>query len=245
MTTDLSGKVIVVTGGARGQGAAHTRRLAERGAVVYALDLRDELGTALQDELTGRGLDVRYRHHDVVSEADWDALVRHIDSAHGSLDVLVNNAGILHIAEIAEQTLAEFEQVMAVNCTGVFLGMNRCWELLARARGSIVNIASVFGLHSNTGFVAYTASKAAVVGMTRTAAVEGARVGIRANCISPGNVRAQPQRDEGEAYVRDISPMRRGADPDEISTVVEFLASPASSYVTGAEIPVDGGFSVV
>ncbi|MER8072966.1 SDR family NAD(P)-dependent oxidoreductase [Streptomyces sp. NPDC094034] len=243
MTTDFTGKVVVVTGGARGQGAAHTTLFAELGATVYSLDLLDDLGTELQKSLTSRGLNVTYHHHDVTSEADWDALVADLDTRHEALDVLVNNAGIVHTAEIPEENLVQFQRVLSVNTTGVFLGMNKCWTLLANARGSIVNIASVYGLHSNPGYVAYTASKAAVVGMTRTAAVEGAEIGIRANCISPGTVQTQQLADEGRSYVREATPMDRGADPREISNVVAFLASPAASFITGVEVPVDGGFS--
>jgi NAD(P)-dependent dehydrogenase (short-subunit alcohol dehydrogenase family) len=157
--------------------------------------------------------------------------------------VLINNAGIVHTCDIPDETLDRFEKTLRVNTTGVFLGMRALWPLLAVHGGSIINVASVYGLHSNPGYLAYTASKAAVVGMTRTAAIEGASIGIRANAVSPGTVQTEQLKDEGKSYVRDATPMNRGAAPREISTVVQFLASSASSFVTGAEIPVDGGFS--
>ena len=211
---------------------------------MYALDLRDELGEALEKELRGEGLDVTYRHHDVTSQRDWADLVEHIAARHGTLDVLVNNAGIVHTCDLAEEDLDRFETVMRVNATGVFLGMKSCWDLLkSTGEGAIVNIASVYGQRSNPGYVAYTASKAAVIGMTRTAAIEGADVGIRANVVSPGTVQTSQLKDEGKSYVRDATPMDRGADTSEISRTVAFLASADASFVTGAELIVDGGFS--
>ena len=242
--TDFTSKVVAITGGARGQGAAHTRYFAEHGGSVYALDLRDELGEALEKELRGEGLDVTYRHHDVTSQRDWADLVEHIAARHGTLDVLVNNAGIVHTCDLAEEDLHRFETVMRVNATGVFLGMKSCWDLLkSTGAGAIVNIASVYGQRSNPGYVAYTASKAAVIGMTRTAAIEGADVGIRANVVSPGTVQTSQLKDEGKSYVRDATPMDRGADTSEIPRTVAFLASADASFVTGAELIVDGGFS--
>jgi 3alpha(or 20beta)-hydroxysteroid dehydrogenase len=242
---DFTGQVIVVTGGARGQGAAHVRLMAERGAVLYALDLRDEEGAKLEESLQSQGHDVTYRHHDVASVEDWEVLVADLDSRHGRLDVLVNNAGIVHTATITDESLQGFERVMRVNATGTFLGMKSCWSLLAASdAASIVNIASVYGLHSNPGYVAYTASKAAVIGMTKTAAMEGAPLGIRANVISPGTVQTEQLKDEEHGYVREATPLDRGADVSEIAACVAFLASCDSSFVTGVELHVDGGFAV-
>jgi len=150
----------------------------------------------------------------------------------------------VHTCDLAEEDLDRFETVMRVNATGVFLGMKSCWDLLkSTGEGAIVNIASVYGQRSNPGYVAYTASKAAVIGMTRTAAIEGADVGIRANVVSPGTVQTSQLKDEGKSYVRDATPMDRGADTSEISRTVAFLASADASFVTGAELIVDGGFS--
>lgn len=243
MSLEFESRIAVVTGGARGQGAAHARALATRGATVYALDLLDAEGQRLEREAVGRGLRIRYRHHDVASEQDWDELTEEIDVEHGGAGILVNNAGIVHSAHLADETLDAFERTLRVNVTGVFLGMRHLWGLLSRAGGAVVNTSSVYGQVSAPGYAAYSASKAAVIGLTKTAAAEGAPLGIRVNALLPGTVQTAQLADEEASYVRQSTPMERGAAPEELAQVVTFLVGDDASFITGEEIRVDGGFS--
>ncbi len=240
---ELRDRVAVVTGGARGQGAAHSRALAAAGATVYALDLLDAEGEGLAADAAAEGLDIRYRHHDVTSEEAWLALAEEVGREHGALGILVNNAGIVHSASIVDETAAAFETTLRVNATGVFLGMKHLWGLLAERGGAVVNTSSVYGQVSAPGYVAYTASKAAVIGMTKTAAAEGAPLGIRVNALLPGTVQTAQLADEDSSFVRQSTPLDRGAEPSELAEVVLFLVSDRSSFITGEEIRVDGGFS--
>jgi len=240
---ELRDRVAVVTGGARGQGAAHARALATAGARVYALDLLDAEGEGLASNAAADGLDIRYRHHDVTSEEAWRALAEEIEREHGALHILVNNAGIVHSASIADETVAGFEAILRVNATGVFLGMKQLWGLLAARGGAVVNTSSVYGQVSAPGYIAYTASKAAVIGMTKTAAAEGAPLGIRVNALLPGTVQTAQLADEDSSFVRQSTPLGRGAEPSELAEAVLFLVSDRSSFITGEEIRVDGGFS--
>jgi NAD(P)-dependent dehydrogenase (short-subunit alcohol dehydrogenase family) len=160
----------------------------------------------------------------------------------GHLDVLVNNAGVVRVAPVVEETDDGWRTTMAVNATGVFYGMRAAIPALRRADGgSIVNIASIYGPVGAPGYVAYTASKGAVIAMTKVAALEHAQHGIRVNAICPGPVRTPMSEDEGDASV-DVTPVRRRAEPGEISAAVAFLASDDAVYVTGAELAVDGGY---
>lgn len=236
-------KVVVVTGAARGQGVEHSLSFARDGAIVYALDLRDDLGAELEAKASREGLDVRYRNHDVGDEASWKDLTSHIENEHGAVHVLVNNAGIVHTCDLKDEDVTRFERVLHVNVTGVFLGMKSLWQLLQTDGGSVINVASVYGLFSSPGYAAYTASKAAVIGITKTAAVEGATIGIRVNAVSPGTVLTPMLKDEGSTYVLDNTPMARGAMPVEISNAIRFLASDDASFITGTELRVDGGFT--
>lgn len=240
----LEGKVALVTGAARGQGEAEVRLFAAEGAKVVAADVRVEEGERLAAEL---GDDVVFVGLDVADEAAWQAAVAATLDRFGALHVLVNNAGIGHTAPFAEHTLADYERVVAVNQTGVFLGMRSVIAPMREAGGgSIVNISSGAGLRATKYMVAYAASKYAVTGMTAAGALELARYGIRVNSIHPGVVDTPMLGDsfdrESNALVR-TTPMRRMAAPEEIANVALFLASDESSYMTGAHVPVDGGIT--
>jgi 3alpha(or 20beta)-hydroxysteroid dehydrogenase len=232
-------RVAIVTGGARGQGASHAERLAREGATVIAVDVLDAEGEQTAARLRAGGLDVSYRHLDVTDPAGWQALVADCER----LDVVVNNAGVIHVAPLVEETLAAWNELFAVNATGTLLGMQAAIPAMrAAGGGSIVNVASIFGVTASEGYVAYTASKAAVLAMTKTAALEHAADGIRVNAICPGGVSTPMNEHEPEGGVVPLTPLGRRAHVSEISGAVAFLASDDASFVTGTELVVDGGY---
>jgi len=243
----LDGKVALITGGARGMGKSHVRHFVAEGARVVLGDVRDEQGTAVAG---GLGPDAcRYVHHDVTSEGDWADAVAATVAAFGRLDILVNNAGILQHAPIAEMALADFRRVLEVNLVGCWLGIKHAIApMTAAGGGSIINISSIEGFAGAAGLSAYSASKFAVRGLTRTAAQELGRHGIRVNSVHPGGVltsmaftAAQAFAEVDQAALFKAMPIPRLAEPIEISRLVAFLASDASSYSTGAEFVADGG----
>ena len=240
----LDGKVAIVTGAARGQGEAEARLFAREGAKVVIGDVLVDAGEALAAEL---GPDAVFVRHDVSDEVAWEAVVATALERFGGVHVLVNNAGIGHTAPIADHTVADYQRVVAVNQTGVFLGMRSVVPpMTAGGGGSIVNISSGAGLRATKYMIAYAATKYAVTGMTAAGALELARYKIRVNSIHPGVVDT-PMLGEffdrnNDSLVR-TTPMRRMARPDEIANVALFLASDESSYMTGAHVPVDGGIT--
>src|SRR3954471_12848307 len=242
--SSLEGKVALVSGGARGMGAAEVRLLHAGGASVVAADVLDDDGKALADELGDR---VRFVHLDVTSEEQWLDVVAQTEREFGKLDVLVNNAGILRFNAIADIPLEEFRQVIDVNLVGVFLGMKAAIPAMKRAGGgSIVNISSTEGLGGTVFCGAYTASKFAVRGITKVAAIEYGSDKIRVNSVHPGGIDTPMTRavmDEGgRKYVgKKVAGLKRMGEAEEVASVVAFLASDDSSYCTGAEFVVDGG----
>jgi len=240
----LDGKVAIVSGGARGMGAAEVRRLHADGASVVAADVLDDDGKALADELGDR---VRFVHLDVTSEEEWLSVVEQTERELGKVDVLVNNAGILKFNEIANTPLDEFRQVIDVNLIGVFLGMKAVIPAMKRAGGgSIVNISSTEGLAGTVFCGAYTASKFGVRGITKVAAIEYGADKIRCNSVHPGGIDTPMTRavmdEEGRKYVgKKVAGLKRMGEAEEVASVVAFLASDDSSYCTGAEFVVDGG----
>ena len=241
----LDGKVALITGGARGMGKSHVRHFVAEGARVVFGDVRDDQGRYVAAGLGEQSC--RYIHHDVTAEDDWAAAVALAAEAFGRLDVLVNNAGILTFAPIAEMPLADFRRVLEVNAVGCWLGMKAVIDPMTRAGGgSIVNISSIEGFAGADGLSAYTASKFAIRGMTKVAAQELAQFGIRVNSVHPGGVltrmivESAGARSDGEAFIKSM-PLGQLAEPVEISRLVAYLASDESSYSTGSEFVADGG----
>jgi 3alpha(or 20beta)-hydroxysteroid dehydrogenase len=237
----LDGKVVLITGAARGQGAAAVRACAAEGARVLAADVRDDQGKALAEDL---GDAVEYVHLDVSSEQDWADAV----GKAGRLDVLVNNAGVLHFSALADTKLEDYERVIRINQIGAFLGMRAVVPAMREAGGgSIVNVSSIEGLAAAPYLVAYVASKFAIRGMTKVAAMELGEHGIRVNSVHPGMIDTDMVRDAAGGAEIDLAPigrkvaLRRVGRPDEIAGLVVFLASDESSYCTGAEFVADGG----
>jgi 3alpha(or 20beta)-hydroxysteroid dehydrogenase len=242
MTARLAGKTALISGGARGQGAAHGRRLAEEGAAVILGDILDDAGEAHAAALRAAGHSVHYLHLDVTNPHDWDTAVHTAEERFGRLDVLVNNAGVVRVAATVDETDDGWHNTLTVNATGVFYGMRAAIPALRRAGGgSIINVASIYGPVGAPGYIAYTASKGAVIAMTKVAALEHAHDRIRVNAIIPGPVRSPMSEQEGDASV-DVTPLRRRAEPEEISAAVVFLASDDAVYMTGAELAIDGGY---
>ena len=241
----LEGKVGLISGGARGQGAAAVRAFAAEGARVVVGDILDDEGKTLADELGEAAL---YVHLDVTSEEDWPAAVGAAESAFGRLDVLMNNAGILKFGKLSDMPLDDFMAVVNVNQVGVFLGMRAAVPAMKRAGGgSIINISSVEGLRGLPRLVAYTGSKFAVRGMSKAAAVELGRHKIRVNSVHPGFIDTPMTRAQGlegvdvdKLFEKGI-PLGRAGTPRDIVNMVVFLASDESAYCTGAEFVVDGG----
>jgi len=247
----LRDKVAIITGAARGQGAEEARLFVAEGAQVVATDILDDEGKALAAEL---GDAVTYLHHDVRREEDWAQVVAEAEGRFGKVDVLVNNAGVLVTGKMThEVTLPEYLAVIEVNQVGVFLGMRAVVPaMLTQRAGSIINISSYNGLAGLGGMVAYTASKFAVRGMTKVAALEYGKAGVRVNSVHPGGVDTEMTRalwggrpltpaEEQMAYGR--TAIGRVGQAAEIGAAVVFLASDESSFCTGAEFVVDGGMS--
>jgi len=241
----LDGKVALITGGARGMGKSHVRHFVAEGARVVFGDVLDDKGAKVAAGLDGQCC--RYIHHDVTSEAQWAAAVATAVDTFGRLDVLVNNAGVLKFAPIADMPLDDFRRILEVNAVGCWLGMKAAiGPMKAAGGGSIINISSIEGFTGAAGLSAYSASKFAIRGMTKAAARELGQFGIRVNSVHPGGVLTsmtlgQPgSAEQADAFLKAM-PLSRFARPAEISCLVAYLASDESSYSTGSEFLADGG----
>ncbi|MBF6168796.1 glucose 1-dehydrogenase [Streptomyces gardneri] len=239
---DLSGKVALITGAARGQGAAEARLFVERGARVVITDVLEAEGTELSEFLGGAA---RFVRHDVSSGDDWNAAVSAAISAYGKLDVLVNNAAVYTAGPLTETSPEELERILRVNLVGPFRGIHATVGPMTRAGGgSIVNISSQAGLEGLMGHSAYGSSKWGLRGLTKTAALELGPAGIRVNSVHPGPIATPmvPYLTTGPGSFPAL-PLQRTGTPEEVAELVAFLASDASAYITGAEVTIDGGLA--
>lgn len=243
---DMSAHTVLITGGAGGQGKAEARLFARQRARVFIADIADEAGEELAAGIRASGGRAEYRHLNVADERDWELAASHVARTAGGLTALVNNAGVAdRAARIVNGSVPDWNRLLNINLTGPYLGMRAfAPQLIASGRGSIINVGSVAGL---TGHMApaYSASKWGLRGLTKCAALELADRGVRVNAVHPGFVPTainEGSKDFTESLARH-TPMGRGATVQEIAEVVVFLASEAASFISGADIPVDGGLS--
>ena len=239
----LQGRVAIITGGSQGIGEACVRRFAQEGAQVVIADVADARGQALATELGAL-----YVHCDVGDKAQVDALVAEVLRAHGRIDVLVNNAGIFKAADFLDVTEADFDAVLRVNLKGAFLVGQAVARAMAQAgRGSIVNMSSVNGVMAIPTIASYNVSKGGINQLTRAMALALADKGVRVNAVGPGTIATELAAaavltsDEAKNKIMMRTPLKRLGEPSEVADVVAFLASDASSYVTGEIIMIDGG----
>jgi 3alpha(or 20beta)-hydroxysteroid dehydrogenase len=241
----LDGKIAIVSGGARGQGEAEVRAFVDEGAQVIFGDVLDDEGEKVAADLGGAAV---YQHLDVTKPDDWDAIVATAIKQFGRVDVAVNNAGILRVRLLDGHTLDDYMAIVNVNQVGCFLGMRAVAPQMKQQRsGSIVNTSSTSGFIGTVGLIAYTASKFAVRGMTKVAAMELGHFGIRVNSVHPGGVDTEMIKGpEFEGVDSDAAfaaqPIPRVGQPEEIAKMMVFLASDDSSFSTGSEFIIDGGF---
>ncbi|EGD54591.1 SDR family NAD(P)-dependent oxidoreductase [Gordonia neofelifaecis] len=242
----LEDKVAIITGGAKGMGEATARLMAREGAKVVIADVDDARGQALAAEI---GDSAEYAHLDVSNESEWQAVVNGAVAKHGRVDALVNNAGILYMAGVADIELDRLNQVLQVNLVGTILGVKTVAPAMTAAgRGSIINISSVDGLRGVNGLSSYVASKWAVRGVTKAQSLELGPHKVRVNSVHPGGVNTELGNPMGETGASldahyGAVPLQRIGRPEEVAAVSAFLASDEASYITGAEIAVDGGWS--
>jgi cyclopentanol dehydrogenase len=243
----LAGKVALVTGAARGQGAAEARLFGAEGASLVVTDVRDDLLEELRSELAKADVPVLALHLDVSSEAEWATAVGQAEQTFGRLDVLVNNAGVLTMAGVEDTSIDQWNRIIAVNQTGVWLGMKHSIPLMRRSGGgSIINISSVYGIIGSGAATAYQGTKGAIRVLSKTAAIQYAPDGIRVNSIHPGVIDTGMLEEEVPAEFMPVliaaTPLGRMGRPEEVAYGALYLASEESSFVTGSELVIDGGY---
>lgn len=241
----LKNKVAIITGAAGGMGAVHAKVFIDEGAKVVLTDIMDEEGKKLAKELGSNALFIK---QDVTKEEDWKKVVAETERTFGPVDILINNAGIVMTKMIEDTSLTEYQKTIDINQTGTFLGMKLVLPSMKKAGGgAIINISSIEGLVGAAMIASYTASKFAVTGLTKAAAMEFAPYDIRVNSVHPGVIDTPMihQEDVKEAVKEVINaiPLKRPADPKEVSKMLVFLASDAASYSTGSAFVIDGGLT--
>ena len=244
----LKGKVALITGGARGQGAAEAKLFAKEGAKVVITDILDNEGKKTEAEITETGGKCLYMHHDVTNSKDWETIVSKTVEHFGKIDILLNNAGIAVWGTNDDTSEEIWDSVMDVNAKGVFLGTKHVIpEMKKNGSGSIINVSSISGSIGQPAIQpVYNASKGAVRIFTKSTAVQYGKYGIRANSIHPGGVDTDmiahlTEDDERQQRIKETVPLQRIADPIEIAYGALFLASDESSFMTGSEMVMDGG----
>lgn len=238
---DLEGKVAIVTGGSSGIGKAIVERYAWEGAEVVVADVDEEKGREVAEE-TGSD----FIQCDVSEWEEVENLVEETVERHGKLDVMVNNAGIGAVEGIEDMDVEDYKQIRSINLDGVTYGCKAAAPHLKETEGAIINMSSIYGLVGDKGSTAYNIAKGGVVNMTRSVANDLAEHNVRVNSICPGFVETPMTEglgEEFEAHIENMTPLERMAEPEEISSVAAFLASDEASYITGANIPVDGGWT--
>ncbi|MGO5012150.1 glucose 1-dehydrogenase [Niallia sp. Sow4_A1] len=241
----LEGKIAIITGAAQGMGASHARRFIKEGAKVILTDLNEEKGQALAMEL---GENALFFKQDVTKAEEWESVIAIAEEKFGSVNILVNNAGITAAKSILQMTESDYRRIVDINQVSVFLGIKAVIPSMQQAGGgSIINISSINGIVG--GAVGYTDTKFAVRGITKAAAVECTHYGIRVNSVHPGVI-ATPMviQEDTKAAVEEFSkhiPLKRVAQPEEVTNIVLYLASDESSYSTGSEFIVDGGLTAI
>jgi meso-butanediol dehydrogenase/(S,S)-butanediol dehydrogenase/diacetyl reductase len=239
----LSGKVAIITGGASGIGKAMAETFLDEGAAVVVTDVAEDAGEAVAEELG-----CEFERCDVSDYDEVTAVVDGVADDHGHLDVMVNNAGIASETSVEEMELEEWETVIDVDLDGVMHGTKAAVPHLKESDGCIINTASIYGLVGGKGAASYSAAKGGVVNFTEQVAIDYADEGVRVNCICPGFVETPMTEDLLETeqfynYVKNNTPMDRPAQPEEIAPLVAFLASDQAGYMTGANVPIDGGWT--
>ncbi len=244
----LQGRVALVTGAASGIGQATAQRLAEEGAAVVVTDVQDEVGEKVAAQICDAGHRAVYAHQDVADELDWTRAVQRAVAEFGRLDILVNNAGVGDLGTIEDTTAEQYARTIAIDQTGVFLGMkSAAQQLKDSGHGAVINISSIFGTSGGFGTSpAYHAAKGAIRTLTKNIALHWADAGVRVNSIHPGFVDTPildgARGTEFETTMIDMTPMGRLGRPEEIAAAVAYLASDDASFVTGSELYVDGGY---
>lgn len=244
----LDGKIALITGAASGQGEATARLFVKKGATVILSDINESLGRETAEKIAQEeNGETHFVHHDISLPESWDKVIRFIEERYNRLDILVNNAGVPSRYPLQQLTEDEWREAIDINATGVFLGIKKSLHLLKRSKNaSIVNNSSIWSLVGSGGAASYHAAKGAVRMLSKTVAVELAPFGIRVNCVHPGLIRTPMTEsliiDENELKSR-VGPMGRPGEPYEVANAILFLASEQSSYITGIDLPVDGGYT--